>query len=58
MNYLTEEPVGETRQGPYVIKRFKVVAHPLRLSDYAEEHFGMKVVEVGHIDEAVKLLVE
>ena len=58
VNYLTEEPAGEARQGPYVIKRFKMTAKVLNLNDYAQEHFGMKVVEVAHIDDAVGLLIQ
>ncbi|HIH17118.1 MAG TPA: hypothetical protein HA252_06970 [Candidatus Diapherotrites archaeon] len=59
VNYLVEEPAGEGRQGPYLIKRFRMTQKALKLDDYAKEHFeGMKVVEVAHVDEALALLVQ
>ena len=58
VNYLAEEPAGEARQGPYLIKRVKMVRKALKLDDYAQEHFGMRVMEVSHVDDAVKQMLE
>ena len=56
LTYFTEEIVGEELQGPYVVKRIRIVGKPLNLNEYAQQNYGMRVIEVATLDEAVGFL--